>query len=307
MLGQRYSVRTVFIADKGLKTGEFAVIPIAYDGSVYTFTVCQDNHLFICNNANVIHQSVDGERRILHAPLGKKIEFWGIAASDKQLYLFCSDYTIAVMDWQGRERFRYKPSRIGGAPPFPLSLTPAGHLLVASDDYEAPYPSLKEYDSLGKLVREYQNLKPGGWYKNFAFDPRARLCLFRERQEPKYESGIIDVFPPDALLEAYPGTTDYSYDLIGIDRWGSYYWTVGYQTKVGGSWVGKVEVARTRPDQSLAWKIGLVGSDSCLPMRGKYQIDWLEVDSRGRIYVFAWAHKGIKNSVVIYRITVLPT
>lgn len=302
MLRQKSNVKTVFVADKGLRAGQFAVIPVAYDGATYTFTVYQDNHLFICNNANVIHQVIDGEYRILQAPLGKKIEFWGIAASDKQIYLFCSDYTIAAIDWQGRERLRYQPSRIGGAPPFALSLTPAGHLLVASDDYDTPYPSLKEYDPLGNFVQEYKNLKPGGSPKNFAFDPRGRLCLLRVRQEPKYETGMVDVFPPDALLRAYAGTTDYSYNLIGIDRWGAFYWTVECRTEAGGKWVNKVEVARTLSNQSFSWSIELEGPGSCLPLRGKYQIDWLEVDSRGRLYVLAWTYQGMKSAVRIFRV-----
>lgn len=302
MLRQKPIVRKVFVADKGLKAGQFAVVPIAYDGVTYTFTVYQDNHLFICNNANVIHQVIDGERRILQAPLGNKIEFWGITASDKHIYLFCSDYTVTVIDWQGRQKMRYKPARMGGAPPFALSLTPSGHLLIASGNHGTPYPSLKMYDSSGNLLQEYTNLKYGGSSKNFAFDDRGRLCLFRMRQEPQYDGGVVDVFPPDALLATYPGTTDCSYDLVGIDRWRAYYWIVGHQTKISGKWVDTVEVVRTLPDLSLSWKAQLEGPGSCLPLRGKYQIDWLEVDSRGRLYVLAWTYQGIRDSVGIYRV-----
>lgn len=302
MIGQKPNVKKVFVADKGLKVGQFAVIPIAYDGATYTFTVNQDNHLFICNNANVIHQVIGGERRILQAPLGNKIEFWGITASDQQIYLFCSDYTVSVIDWHGRQKMRYKPARMGGAPPFALSLTPSGNLLIASDNHDTPYPSLKEYDPSGKLLHEFKNIMPGGFSKNFAFDDRGRLCLFRVRQEPKYDGGVVDVFPPDALLSTYPGTTDYSCSLVGIDRWGAYYWIVGYQAKIGGNWMNQVEVARTLPNLSLSWKAVLEGPGSCLPLHGKYQIDWLEVDSRGRLYVLAWTHQRIRDSVGIYRI-----
>jgi len=97
-------VDTLLKADKGRAAGQFAVPPIQYDGAGYPFAVdSSGDRIAICNDANLLLLDLKRRsKRLLRAPLGDQTEFWGVAfAPQNRLYVFLSDYTVALLNLQG--------------------------------------------------------------------------------------------------------------------------------------------------------------------------------------------------------------
>jgi hypothetical protein len=136
-------VDTLLKADKGRAAGQFAVPPIQYDGAGYPFAVdSSGDRIAICNDANLL--LLDWKRRskrLLRAPLGDQTEFWGVAFTPQNhLYVFLSDYTVALLNLQGSLLKRFgggfgeRADQFSGAPPYRLAVRRDGSLLIHEDE-----------------------------------------------------------------------------------------------------------------------------------------------------------------------------
>jgi hypothetical protein len=291
-------VETLLKADKGRAAGQFAVPPIQYDGAGYPFAVCPlGNTIALCNDANLLLLNLGRRsRRLLRAPLGDQADFWGIAfALQNRLYAFLSDYTVAVLNLQGRLLQRFgggfgtQPDQFEGAPPYRLAVHPDGTLLIHDGEL------LYLYSAEGKPQRRLSSIA------GFAVDKQGYLWLQSHERRLRSESGKIRYVELPTVLQPEGSPQEALWQLFAGDRWGGVLW----QRDIFRDQMLVTEVARTKRDGTLSWRVSLNGREGVLrDLAPKSQVQWLTVDERGRLYVLGWTFRGVKRAVGLYRVSV---
>lgn len=297
----RVQVEALLIADKGRKPGQFAVPPVQYDSAGYPFAVAPDGRIALCNDANLIR--LDPRRntkRLLHAPFGERTDFWGVACTSDILVVMLSDYTIAVLNWDGRIRQRFGEgfgegkNQINDAPPVRMAIAPSGMQVWMQG--ESLYRIAVQDGQIERVVEA----KRGNSLTGLAQDPSGRVYVSSE--EPMASTERFQWRgTPACLKQLFSENCDWS--LFGIDELGNFYWRGERFEKRGNYPIA--EVACVAPDGRLRWRLTLNGSSGVIQrLQSDSQIQWLEVDRRGRLYALGWAYRGLQKRVGLFRVDV---
>jgi hypothetical protein len=291
-------VDTLLKADKGRAAGQFAVPPIQYDGAGYPFAVdSSGDRIAICNDANLLLLDLKRRsKRLLRAPLSDQTEFWGVAfAPQNRLYVFLSDYTVALLNLQGSLLKRFgggfgeRADQFAGAPPYRLAVRRDGSLLIHENE------RLYLYSPAGEPLSRLDGIV------GFAADKQGRIWC--QGDKPLTTSKEVRRVEMPASLSGGSSAPNMSWYLFGADHWNSFYWAREWYIKEAQTLI--TEVARTRADGSLSWRVQLNGRGGVLrDLIPKSQVQWLTVDEAGRLYVLGWTFRGIKRAVGLYRVSV---
>lgn len=297
----RVRVATLMVADKGRGAGQFALPPVQYDGAGYPFAVAPDGRIVLCNDANLIliNPRVRSES-LLQAPLGERTDFWGIACTNNLLVAFLSNYTIAVLDWSGRVRQRFgegfgkREDQISDAPPVRMATAPSGTQVWMQG--ESLYRIAVQDGRIERVVEA----KRGNSLTGLALDATGRVYVSSE--EPMASTERFQWREtPVCLKQLFSGDCDWS--MFGIDELGNFYWRGERFEKRRKYPIA--EVVCVAPDGRLRWRLTLNGASGIIQrLQSDSQIQWLEVDRRGRLYALGWTYRGLKQSVGLFCIEV---
>ncbi|CUU10967.1 hypothetical protein GBSOP10_10874 [Armatimonadetes bacterium GBS] len=297
----RVRLTTLLIADKGRKAGQFAVPPVQDDGAGYPFAVAPNGRIALCNDSNLILMDPNRRKtRLLKAPLGEQTEFWGIACSNDLLVALLSDYTIALMDWEGRVRQRFGngfgkgENQISDAPPVRMAIAPLATPLWMQAD------SLYRISVSDGRIERVITAERGKRLTGLAVDASGRVYLSSE--EPIASTEPLQwQKTPERLKPLSPEVAQWH--LFGIDQAGNFYWH-GERLEKRQKYL-ITEVACVAPEGSVRWHLALNGALGVLqPLRSASQIQWLEVDRQGRLYALGWVYAGLRQSVRLFRVEI---
>jgi hypothetical protein len=253
--------------------------------------------LILTNHENLI--LIDTQRnthQLIKEPLGNKQEFVSVSASrglkgysdpnQTFILLFCSDYTMALINSDGSQRARFGGFKAGisgnpgGFTDFPtrISLTPEGTILVLVDN------ELIELDTYGARRFQCPNVK------DFYIDHKGFRWVVGDVQLPNDPFWKTLDFPPRVEDES-------SQSLAGIDHSGNVYWVnSGAQTRIR-------EVFKTDSRGKITARCLLNGTDGVIPelRMERQQISSICSHSNGSLYVFGFDFQE-HSKVAIYEV-----
>lgn len=299
---QRVVQRKVFEARKGRSVGAYRVPPIVWDG--FSLDMCYVNFknpsLILTNHDNLYLLDLRRKtHRLLKEPLGKQQEFVSVAATvglcgyepvDKlYIFLFCSDYTVALIDGEGRlcERFGGFSSGSRGTPggfsdfPRKTAISTRGTLLLLMGTTSR---YLLEIDSQGRQLGRWAGIQ------GFAVAPDGKLFVSGDK-ETVHPNDWQWIYPP---VEVNPNHE--ALELIGVDRSKSAYWQRVHS--------GKMEIIKVAPNGHILLRMELNDQEGVIPAfkTGRHQIDRICLGGQNQLFVVGYNYDSA-GRICVYELS----